>query len=198
MKRPWWWCVGLGCALFALTPVSEAVGSDGVPSGQAANPELIERVHLLHELGVSLAYQAPLSFEKRVALGGGATYTLHYLISTRSALGVSLAFRAFPSPPFHFALGYGLAFTHHLKPHRRGVLPEGLFFRYGLLLQMNILEGREGSSTDHDTLLAVGYDFSGGAAAPFLMVGYHLTQVRSFDVETLWWPYTDLVVGLQF
>lgn len=194
---------GLAFAVGALClPLSAAVGHPAVKEALAADEPAtgaaLQDAPLVHELGVSLGYQAPLSLDKRVPLGGGAVYTLHYLVSRRSSLGVQLGVRTFPSAPWHVAMGYGLTFTHHIEPHQRDRLPEGFFLRYGLLLQMNVLEKRAGTATGHDTLLAIGYDLPGRGAAPWILLGYHLTQLRAFDSETLWWPYTELAVGLRF
>ena len=68
----------------------------------------------------------------------------------RTALGIHAGVRAFPTAPRHLAFGYGLTIKHYVgnfQPNPR----YGLYLLYGLLLQMNWLEGSSGSSTDHDT-----------------------------------------------
>jgi hypothetical protein len=148
-------------------------------------------------LALSLAYQAPLSIDKSFAGGIGIAYTREYFVSRRTALGIHMALRIFPGSPWQLALGYGLTFKHYLIS-RSAETTQGLYFLYGLLLQMNVLDGREGTATGHDTRLAMGYDWQVGSVFPLIEVGYHLTQVRSFDEETLWWPYTELLLGVRF
>lgn len=148
--------------------------------------------------GLSVAYQAPLSLEKSPPLGGGITYTREYFVSRRTALGVHVGLRLFPVEPLHLALGYGLTFKHYITPLKPSGPTTGLYLLYGLLLQMNFVKGREGSATDHDTRLAIGYDWQAGPVIPTLEVGYHLTQLRNFDEDTVWWPYTELVGGIRF
>lgn len=146
---------------------------------------------------LSLAYQAPLSLDKSFAGGIGISYAREYFISRRTALGIHAALRIFPSTPWQLALGYGLTFKHYLIS-RSAETTQGLYCLYGLLLQMNVLDGREGTATGHDTRLSIGYDWQVDRIFPLVEVGYHLTQVRSFDEDTLWWPYTELLLGLRF
>lgn len=148
--------------------------------------------------GLSIAYQAPLTLDKSPPLGGGLTYTHEYFVSRRTALGVHTGVRFFPAQPWHLAIGYGLTFKHYITSLKPSGPSTGLYLLYGLLLQMNFLEGRKGSATGHDTRLAVGYDWQTGPVFPTFEVGYHLTQVRSFDEDTLWWSYTEVVGGIRF
>ncbi len=149
-------------------------------------------------LGVSLAYQAPLTLEKAPPLGAGLTYSHEYFVTRRTALGVHAGVRFFPADPWHLAIGYGLTFKHYVTSVNPSGPTTGLYLLYGLLLQMNLLEGRKGSATGHDTRLAIGYDWQAGPVFPTLELGYHLTQVRSFDEDTLWWPYSEFLGGVRF
>src|SRR5690606_9472983 len=115
-------------------------------------------------------------------------YTREYFVTRRTALGVHLGVRMFPDAPWHFAFGYGVTFKHYLGTIGR-TETTGLYLLYGLLLQMNVLEGRRGTATDHDTRLAVGYDWRAGPIIPWVEAGYHITQLRNFDENTVWWPY---------
>lgn len=166
---------------------TETPTQSGPPKAPAANV-----------LGLSLAVQAPLSLDKKVPLGTGVVYTRLIFVSPRSALGVVAGLRVFPAAPLHLALGYGLSFQHYLSRSIHEGEPYGFYVTYGLLLQMNWLAERDGTATGHDTLLAIGYDFPAGRVLPTFQAGYHLTQVRGFDEETLWWPYTEVLVGLRF
>lgn len=148
-------------------------------------------------IALSTAYQAPLSVDKGFAGGIGVSYAREYFVSKGTALGIHAALRIFPASPWQLAFGYGLTIKHYL--FSPGATPtQGLYFLYGLLLQMNVLEGREGTATGHDTRLSMGYDWQLGNVFPLVEAGYHLTQVRSFDEETLWWPYAELLWGLRF
>jgi len=148
-------------------------------------------------IGLSVAYQAPLSLEKSFPLGGGLFYTREYFVTPRTALGIHAAARVFPQAPTHWALGYGLTLKHYVGNFGHSA-SDGLYLLYGLLLQMNFLEGRKGSATGHDTRLAIGYDWHSTGLAPLVELGTHITQIRAFDDDTLWWPYTELVVGFRF
>lgn len=170
------------------------------PSNESTEKVVVSKPHFprpYNVMALSLAYQAPLSLDKSFAGGIGIFYTREYFVSPRTALGVHSAIRIFPAAPFHFALGYGLTIKHYITVGRSGETA-GLYLLYGLLLQMNMLEGRNGTATGHDTRLTVGYDWRAKDLFPFFEAGYHLTQVRSFDENTLWWPYTELAGGLRF
>lgn len=145
----------------------------------------------------SLAYQVPTNFKKSFYGGGGFVYTREYFVTARSALGIQAGARLFPAPPLHFAFGYGLSIKHHVG-HFGASISSGFYLKYGLLLQMNFLEGRNGSALGHDTQLAVGYDWTSDRPSPVIEVGYHLTQVRGFDQETVWWPYAEIAAGIRF
>lgn len=145
----------------------------------------------------SLAYQVPTNFEKSFYGGGGFVYMREYFVTARSALGIQAGARLFPAPPLHFAFGYGLSIKHHVG-HFGASMSSGFYLKYGLLLQMNFLEGRNGSALGHDTQLAVGYDWTSDVPSPVIEFGYHLTQVRGFDQETVWWPYAEIAAGIRF
>lgn len=148
-------------------------------------------------LTASIAYQVPSDLEKSLYLGGGIVYTRDYFVTPRVALGIQVGVRTFPAPPFHLALGYGLSMKHYFG-NWGASKSSGVYFRYGLLLQMNVLEGRSGTATGHDTNLAFGYDREAGPVSPVIEVGYHLTQIRAFDQDTLWWPYAEVLAGVRF
>lgn len=145
----------------------------------------------------SVAYQAPTNFEKSFYGGGGLVYTREYFVTARSALGIQSGARIFPAAPWHFAFGYGLLIKHYVGSLGSSKI-SGLYLKYGLLLQMNFLDDRRGSALGHDTLFALGYDRTSEKLSPVVEVGYHLTQVRNFDQETVWWPYTEVAAGLRF
>ncbi len=156
-----------------------------------------ERAPIANVLAASVAYQAPSNLEKSNYLGGGLVYTRDYFVAPRVAMGIQAGVRIFPSPPFHFASGYGLSLKHYVG-NLGTSKGSGLYLRYGLLLQMNVLEGRSGTATGHDTNLAIGYDRESRTVNPVVELGYHITQVRAFDEDTLWWPYTELLAGVRF
>jgi hypothetical protein len=162
-----------------------------------ANESLSPVAPKSHVLALSLAYQAPLGLDKS-GLGGGVTYTREYFITARTALGVHASLRVFPDAPRHIALGYGLTFKHYIVADAQRQSIAGLYLVYGLLLQMNFLQDREGSATGHDTRLAIGLDWSWRGVFPLVELGYHLTQVRNFEQPTLWWAYTELATGIRF
>ena len=168
--------------------VSEADAEEGAPERYGPRSNV---------LGLSLAYQAPLSLDKGFAGGIGVTYTRDYFVSERTAIGIHTALRIFPAEPFHFALGYGVTLKHYVGSYGQ-TRSDGLYVLYGLLLQLNVVDGFEGSATGHDTRLAVGFDWSATGVSPLLELGYHLTQVRSFGDATIWWPFTELVIGSRF
>lgn len=145
----------------------------------------------------SLAYQAPTNFEKSFHGGGGIVYTREYFVRARSALGIQAAVRVFPAPPLHLAFGYGLSIKHYIA-NLGGSQSSGLYLKYGLLLQMNFLDGRKGSALGHDTLLAVGFDRDSEKLSPVVEAGYHLTELRGFDQERVFWPYAEVAAGLRF
>lgn len=176
---------------------SVARAADEAPEAKAG-AEIVFATPTANVFGLSLAYQAPLSIDKAVPLGGGLTYTREYFVTQRTALGIHVALRVFPDDPLQLALGYGLTFKHYLGHQSLSRPTSGFYLLYGLLLQMNYLKGREGTATGHDTRLAAGYDWQSGNLFPTIELGYHLTQVRSFDTETLWWPYTEVVTGIRF
>lgn len=145
----------------------------------------------------SLAYQAPTNFEKPFYGGGGIVYTREYFVTPRSALGIQAAARIFPATPLHFAAGYGLSIKHYVGDFGTSKSC-GLYLKYGLLLQMNFLEDRKGSALGHDTQLAVGWDWAPDRPSPAIEAGYHLTQLRTFDQETVWWPFAEIAAGIRF
>lgn len=145
----------------------------------------------------SLAYQAPTNFKKSFYGGGGVVYTREYFVTARSALGIQAGARMFPAAPWHFAFGYGLIIKHYLG-NLGSSKSSDLYLKYGLLVQMNFVDDREGSALGHDTLLAVGYDRRSDGPSPVFETGYHLTQLRGFDQETVWWPYAEIAAGLRF
>jgi hypothetical protein len=173
--------LGLLCAFFQET-------------AQAEEPPAVPTANVLV---ASLAYQAPSNLEKPFYGGGGVVYTREYFVTARSALGIQAGARIFPAPPLHVALGYGLSIKHYIGNFGK-TASSGLYLKYGLLLQMSFLDGRSGSAVGHDTLLAVGYDRNSDGLSPVVEAGYHLTQVRGFDQETLWWPYTEVAAGVRF
>lgn len=166
-------------------------------SERAAAQEL-EFLAPVNILAVSVAYQAPLSLDKDLPLGGGLFYTREYFVTRRTALGIHAGLRFFPDTPRHLAFGYGLSIKHYLGPTSSERETTGFYLLYGLQLQMNVLEGRSGTATDHDTRMSAGYDWGDGRVKPLVEVGYHLTQLRNFDEETLWWPYAELAFGIRF
>lgn len=170
------------CTLFPHAPL------------RAAEPEAAPTANVL--MG-SLAYQAPTNFEKAFYGGGGLVYTREYFVTARSALGIQAGGRFFPAAPWHFAFGYGLLIKHYVGDFGSSK-SSGLYLKYGLLLQMNFLDGRRGSALGHDTLFALGYDRTSDRPSPVVEVGYHLTQVRGFDQKTIWWPYTEVAAGIRF
>ncbi len=175
----------------------------GLPRSAEASPEGSAvkapwRAPAANVLGLSLSVQAPLSLDKKAPFGAGLVYTRQYFITPRTALGITAGLRVFPTDPLHLAFGYGLTFQHYLGRGTVGETPYGFYLTYGLLLQMNWLAEQDGTATGHDTLLALGYDFPAGRVLPTLQAGYHLTQVRNFDQDTLWWPYTELLFAVRF
>lgn len=149
-------------------------------------------------LALSFAVQGPLNFDKDLPLGGGLTYTREYFVSSRTALGIHAGARVFPGTPFHFALGYGLTIKHYFGDWGNAGPGSGFYLLYGLLLQMNWLEDSNGVATGHDSRFGVGFDFRTEHVFPVVELGYHLTELRAFDRDTIWWPYTELLVGLRF
>ena len=131
-----------------------------------AAPALVYSTPHANVFGVSIAYQAPLTLDKAVPLGAGLTYTHEYFVTRRTALGVHAGVRFFPADPWHLAIGYGLTFKHYVTSLKPSGPTSGLYLLYGLLLQMNFLEGRKGSATGHDTRLAIGYDWQTGPVFP--------------------------------
>lgn len=176
----------------ALTTWASECVADAEPE-----PEF-PRVATANVFGISIAYQVPLDLDKDWALGSGLTYTRDYFVSRRTALGIHAGVRIFPAAPWHLAFGYGLSIKHYVGPTRIEQTATGLYLLYGLQAQLNVLEGRAGTATDHDTRLAVGYDFRAGSLIPVFETGYHITQLRNFDSETIWWPYIEVVFGLRF
>ncbi|MCH2108308.1 MAG: hypothetical protein MK135_03195 [Polyangiaceae bacterium] len=162
---------------------------------KSESPEL-NSVKIVNRLSLLVAYQAPLDLDK-VGIGTGLAYTRDYFVGPNTALGIHLALRTFPVDPLQLALGYGLTIRHYLGSSNQD-RPGGFYLLYGLLLQMNYLSSKKGTATGHDTLLAAGFDFQSSNWLPFLEVGYHLTQVRSFDDKTLWWPYAETQFGFRF
>lgn len=185
--------------LVSRLPIAQAADppSPDTSASSTQNREAPGFPRVFDTLALSIAYQAPLSLDKGFAGGIGVSYTREYFIARRTALGIHAAVRIFPDSPWQLAIGYGLTFKHYLIS-RNALTTKGLYFLYGLLLQMNVLDGREGTATGHDTRLAMGYDWQVGEVFPLLELGYHLTQVRSFDEETVWWPYTELLGGVRF
>ncbi len=149
-------------------------------------------------LSLSLAVQGPLSLDKALPLGGGLAYRREYYVARRTALGIAAGVRVFPASPFHLALGYGLTFKHYVGNFGNAGPRSGLYLLYGLLMQMNYISGRKGVPSGHDTLLSLGYDWVAGAICPNVEVGYHLTQVRAFDQDTIWLAYSEVNLGLRF
>jgi hypothetical protein len=193
------WRIVFRLALLAATIVpGSALGGEPDGAIKASQESDNARVQVDNVLSLSLAVQAPLSLDKELPLGTGIAYRREYFVARRTALGIAAGLRVFPASPFHLALGYGLSFKHYVGSLGNAGARSGLYLLYGLLMQMNYLSGRRGVPTGHDTLLSIGYDWQAGSIMPVVEVGYHLTQVRGFDQDTIWLAYSELNLGLRF
>ena len=145
-------------------------------------------------IGISSSYlfRAPDATTSPMLIGPALVY--EFVLNERFALGILATFRnGFGTSAFR-QLGYGLLMKHTFCDPDAGLRP---YLEYGLLMNMNWMGGRAGTSTAHDTRLAAGLDFPLFQDRGFVDLGYHYNRIRLFEAPEVSMDRLELVFGYR-